>query len=78
MFNFFIKLKNYEYTEFDDPISFALYTSEDLSTKTPFGLKYIECTDTVKREELKKVTISKLSIIVFIILIICSLTLILL
>ena len=44
--------KNIEFSEFDNPIQFAIYSDEDV-TKTPhFGLNYIETTDSLKREEL--------------------------
>lgn len=72
MFNFIRKLKNIEYTEFDDPISFAIYTDEDLSNLKPLGLKYIDSKNDVKREELKRITVSKISIVSFIFLILLS------
>lgn len=72
MFNFIRKLKNIEYTEFDDPISFAIYTDEDLIKYKPLGLKYIDAKNDVKREELKRITVSKISIVSFIFLILLS------
>ena len=41
MFNFISKLKNIEFTEFDDATSFALYSSNDISKFKHKGLKYI-------------------------------------
>lgn len=76
MFIFIIKLKDIEYTEFDDPISFALFTSEDLSNKKPFGIKYITETTQVKRTNQKKLEISKTSYIFFIALIALTILLI--
>lgn len=76
MFSYFIKLKNIEFSEFDDPISFALYSSKDLSKNTPLGIKFIETTNNIKREELKKITISRASYISFTILLIISIILI--
>lgn len=66
MFIYFIRLKNIEYTEFDDTISFALYTSDDLSEQKPFGLKYIGKSENVTRNDLKRITISKSSYIILI------------
>lgn len=77
MFLYFIRIKNIEYTEFDDPISFALYTNDDLTKNKPFGLKYIETTTNIKREDLKKITISKMSYISLIIIIILTILLLL-
>lgn len=66
MFMFIIRLpKDIKYAEFDDPTSFAILSSEDLSNKKPFGLKY-ECTkDSLEQKDLKKVRISKMSIAFF-------------
>jgi len=64
MFIYFIKLKNIEYSEFDDPISFALYTNQDLTKDKPFALKYIKTTNNLPRKDLKKITISKTSYII--------------
>lgn len=75
MFKFFIKLKDIEYSEFDDPISFALYSNADLSKLKPFGLKYIGTKDKLERNDLKRLTVSKISYICFIILILLSLEL---
>lgn len=75
MFKFFYKLKNIEYSEFDNPISFALYSSEDLSKTNPFGLKFIEVKEKIEREDLRKITISKFSYICFAILFLISVTL---
>lgn len=76
MFIYFIRLKNFEYTEYDDPISFAIFTKEDLSTHKPFGLKYLEAKEDIKRKDLKKLSISKPSFIIFPFLIMCSMILI--
>lgn len=72
MFIYFIKLKNIEYTEFDNPISFALYTHDDLSKRQPFGLKYKYVTDNIKINDLKRIKISKTSYIIFITMIILT------
>ena len=61
--------KNIEFSEFDNPIQFAIYSDDDV-TKTPhFGLNHIETTDSLKREELTKIKISKFTIIFFVIII---------
>lgn len=68
MFMYIIKLKkNIEFSEFDNPIQFAIYSNEDVSKIKHFGLKFIETTDKLERKDLKKITISKGTIIVLII-----------
>ncbi len=76
MFIYFIKLRNFEYTELDDPISFALYTSDNISQNKPYGLKYIGHAENVERNDLKKLSVSKISFLLLILLIIMSLVLI--
>lgn len=61
MFIFISRLKNIEFSEMDDPISFALYSSEDLSKKSIWGIEYIGCNDKIDRNDLQKVKISKTS-----------------
>lgn len=62
MFIFMSKLnKGIEFTELDDPTSFAIYSNEDVSNYNHFGLKYNGVFDTVERNNLKKVNISKFS-----------------
>ena len=68
MFFNLIKLKDFEYSEYDDPISFGLYTKNDWTNKKMFGLQYVETLDKLKREDYKKIRISKTSIITFILL----------
>ncbi len=58
MFLALSKLKNFEYSEYDDPTSFGLYTSEDLSNKKFFGIKYVGSTDKLDRNDLKKFDIN--------------------
>ena len=72
MFFNFVGLKDFEYSEFDDPISFGLYSDKDFSKKKLFGLKYIETVDTLKQDDLKKISISKVSLICFIFIIVVS------
>ena len=66
MFYDFLKLKNFEYSEYDNPMAFGIYMEDDLSKKKMLGLKYIETKDKLEIKNLKKVTISKFSIIVLI------------
>lgn len=67
MFASLLKLKNFEYSEYDNPMAFGIYTSEDLSKKKLLGLKYIGTENALKKENMKKISISKISIIFFII-----------
>ena len=67
MFYDLVKLKNFEFSEFDNPIAFALYSKEDLSKVNLIGLKYLGNTDKLERNDLKKIRISNLSIICFLI-----------
>ena len=69
----FLPLKNFEYSEFDDPTSFGLYSNEDLSKKKLFGLKYVDSTTKLDIRDFKKVTISKSSIIYFVVIILVGL-----
>ena len=62
MFLNFIKLKDFEFAEYDDPIGFSLYSKNDLSKKKMFGLKYIETKDKLECHIGKRVTVSKKSI----------------
>lgn len=64
MFIFILKFsKDVEFSEFDSEISFALYSDKDLSKVKQYGIDYIECKDTIKREDLKKVKVSKHSLL---------------
>lgn len=72
MFIYIIKLdKNIEFSEFDNPIRFAIYTDKDINVKS-FGLDYIETTRTLPRNKLKKLTISKGTYIVLLLLIVLT------
>lgn len=70
MFTFIVRLKNIEYSEFDDEISFGIYTSENMNRYKPFGLKYIKKEDVLKKEDKAKIKISPPSIPILIILLI--------
>lgn len=71
MFIFISRLnKDVEFTELDDSTSFGIYSSDDVSKRNHFGLKYIGSCDKVDRNDLKKIKISKFSyLILFIILV---------
>lgn len=70
MFLFISRLdSDIEFTEFDDPISFGLYSSKDITKKNHFGLNYITKCNEVNRNDLEKIKISKFSKIFFIVLI---------
>ena len=66
MFFDFLRLKDFEYSEYDNPMAFGIYSKKDLSNKKMLGLKYIETKDKLEIKDLKKITISKFSIIVLI------------
>jgi hypothetical protein len=59
-------IKNFEYSEYDNPMAFGIYTKEDFSKKKMLGLKYIETKDSLEKKDMKKVTISKVSWLYFI------------
>lgn len=67
MFYHLLKLKNFEFSEYNDPMAFALYTSEDFSKLKLFGLDFVEKTTKIDRSDLRKIVISKISIIILIV-----------
>ena len=66
-------IKDFEYCEYDNPTAFGLYSSENLSKKKLFGLNYINTQDKLEINDLKKITVSKTSIIGFTIIILLGL-----
>ena len=70
MFAFIRKLNNIEYSEFDDEISFGIYSNKDISKTSHFGLKYIGKKDSLPRKDKRKIKISKASIPILILFII--------
>lgn len=60
-------LNNFEFSEYDNPLAFGLYTSENLSHKKLWGLNYIGEANQLEKTTTKKVTISKPSLIFFLI-----------
>ena len=67
MFYHLSKLNDFEFSEYNDPIAFGLYTKEDFSNLNMFGLTYIGKYPRLDKDDLRKVVISKKSIIIFII-----------
>lgn len=63
MFYSLSHLKIFEFSEYDNPLAFGLYTSEDLSRKKRWGLNYIGEANQLEKTVTKKVTISKPSLI---------------
>lgn len=72
MFMFILKLKNIEFSEFDDPVCFGIYSNKDISKIKHFGLKYEGCVDKVKRDDKRKVVVSFASILLLLFLLIIS------
>lgn len=67
MFYNLVKIPNFEFSEFDNPIAFGLYSNKDLSKLYLPGLSYLGKTDELERTIDKKIDISKISIIYLII-----------
>lgn len=65
MFLSFLKLKDFEYSEYDNPTAFGLYSETDLGHEKLLGLNYIGTKEELEKNDLKKVTISKTSIVAF-------------
>ena len=57
------KINNFEYSEYDNPMAFGIYTDEDLSKRNLLALRYIGSADKLDRHDMKKIKISKISII---------------
>ena len=58
------KIKNFEFSEYDNPVAFGLYSSEDLSKVKLRGLKYIDCSTKLDKKNMKKITVSTSSIFI--------------
>ena len=65
MFYSFLKIKDFKFFEYDNPIAFGLTTTENLKVKKLPGLKLFE-EKNFKQTIDKKLSISKTSIIYFI------------
>lgn len=66
MFYHLVKLKDFEFSEYNNPIAFGLYTKNDFSKLKMFGLDYVSKKSKLERSDLKKIRISKMSILIFI------------
>ena len=66
MFYHLSRLRDYEFSEFDDPTSFALYTNKDFSKLKMFGLDYVGKTDKLDKTCKPKVVVSKSSVVIII------------
>ena len=67
MFYHLRKLNNYEFSEYNNPIAFGLYTNKDFSKLKMFGLDYVGKRAKLDRNDLRKIVVSKISIIALII-----------
>lgn len=73
MFIFISRLpKDIKFSEFDDPTSFAILSSEDLSNRKPFGLNFDRVDVALPKNDMKKLRVSKKSILFMIFLIIMT------
>lgn len=70
MYYHLVILKNYEFSEFDNPMSFALHTNEDLSKKKMKGLKFVEVKDKLEITTKDRLTITPTSWIFMILLLV--------
>ena len=69
MFIFILKLdKNIEFSEYDNELGFGIYTDKDISNLKPFCLNYKGSQEKLERNNLKKINISKSSIVILTIL----------
>ena len=64
MFYHLRKLDDFKFSEYNDPIAFGLYTNDDLSNLNMIGLNYAGKKTKLERNDLKKVVISKPSMII--------------
>lgn len=72
MFFSFLGLKDFEYSEYDNPTAFGLYSLKDLSNKKLFSLKYVGCKDKLEITNKKRIIVSKTSWIYFIFMLLLS------
>ncbi len=60
------KLNDFEFSEYNDPMAFGLFSKNDLSNLKMFGLDYVGKKARLERNDLRKVVISKPSIILLV------------
>ena len=73
MFYDLVKLKNFKYAEYDNPMAFGIKTKDDMSKYKLFGLNYIGVKDNLEQNDLKKIRISKISIILLLVFVVALL-----
>ena len=66
MFYHLRKLNDFEFSEYNNPIAFALYTKKDFSKLKMLGLDFVEVNTSIDRSDLQKIVISKSSIIILV------------
>ena len=66
MFIDFLKLGKFKFFEYDNPMAFGIITDRNLENEKLFGLKRVE-EDNFKQTVDKKISVSKKSIIIFLI-----------
>ena len=66
MFYHLSRLNDFEFSEYDDPIAFGLQSKKDLSKHKMFGLIYAGKKARLPRNDLKKLVISKTSLLLII------------
>ena len=64
MFYHLRKLDDFKFSEYNDPIAFGLYTNSNFSNIKMLGLNYVGKKTKLERDDLRKVVISKPSIII--------------
>ena len=67
MFYHLSKLNDFEFSEYNDPIAFGLFTKEDFSKLKMFGLDYVGKKASLERNDLRKVVVSKTSILLLLV-----------
>ena len=72
MFFAFLKIKDFRFFEYDNPLAFGIVTSEDLSNRKFLGLVQYE-ENNFKQTVDKKVTVSKTSTVLFVVYIVAAL-----
>lgn len=65
MFYDFLTIGDFKFFEYDNPLAFGLITKEDMDKKKMFGLKRIDNEKVVQTVD-KKITVSKISIIILV------------
>lgn len=64
--------KNIEFSEFDNTTSFAIYSNKNISNGRYFGLKYLGVKDELVRNKLTKISVSKWSYVILLVLLVLT------